>query len=199
MKVIEVTNRFLVGFEACSTGRNSCLVVSINMVKSPCLGGYRPWHGGGQVSTTVTLLKRQVVKLLLNIYFFTHKLCCSQPWPETSSGQRSTENLSDSQNANNKWPLSSQFCVNLVGLQGLENMVGDGAERVEDGRRPVTCCLLNMTRPLHSWAHCSCGDLHKIKSTRSVNIPAGSNNWAQWVKTKQQESKDIKGGVETCW
>lgn len=56
------------GSEACFTGKNSCLVL-YTWSKARSLGGHRPWHGGGEVSATA-VLKRQVVKLILNINFF---------------------------------------------------------------------------------------------------------------------------------
>lgn len=64
------------------------------------------------------------------------------------------------------------------------------------GKRAVKCCFLDTTWPVHSWTQCSHGRLHRIKSTRSVNIPAGSTNQTQWVtKQKRRGHEGERGSV----
>lgn len=69
------------------------------------------------------------------------------------------------------------------------------------GGREESCALLSsghemVIAPMNSpqlWL--SAPDLHKVKSTRSVNIPAGSANWSQWVVNKT----GCGGGGHVLW
>lgn len=54
-----------VGFEACSTGRNSCL--------------RRPWS---HVCKVRLLLLSMLSNCPLSVYIPAHGQCCSQPWPQ---------------------------------------------------------------------------------------------------------------------
>lgn len=82
-----------------------------------------------------------------------------------------------------------------------------GCKSWRRGRGAGRCCLSSMAWMLHSRAHSSCWYPHRIKSTRSVNISAGSTKWTQWAISKQrvdmkEEGRHVRapqGGREELW
>lgn len=59
----------------------------------------------------------------------------------------------------------------------------------EDGRRAGKCCPLDMTRPLHSCTHSSCGHPQTIK-------PAQQQTLQQAVPITATKPGDMLGGVQ---
>lgn len=56
--------------------------------------------------------------------------------------------------------------------------------RAEDGEKQ---CLLDMTWLLH--CHLPVAGVTYTKPTRSVDIPAGSTSWTQWIKKNKKKKK----------
>lgn len=55
-----------------------------------------------------------------------------------------------------------------------------------------------MALPLGSWTQCSCGHLHKMKSTSSINISANCIDWSQRV-TKDKRGRTWGWAGDVLW